>query len=75
MLKAVSFFVEMKLDQDDLSQIGGSAMYQYQEKDNYVFYQGDKGAKFYIIINGEVSIQCPNEKYTGLKIELSELNK
>jgi hypothetical protein len=74
MLKAVSFFVEMKLDQDDLSQISRSAVYKYYDKGNYVCYQGDIGETFYIVLNGTVSIQRPNDRFSSLKKELSELD-
>lgn len=50
--------------------IAETLSYEFIKKDHTVFNQGDKGDKFYIIIEGEVSIKIFNKVYDAKKKDL-----
>ena len=53
--------------------VAETLQYEYMHKDQVVFKQGDEGDKFYIIIDGEVSIKIYNKLYDQKSKELNSL--
>ena len=53
--------------------IAETLSYEFIKREQTVFNQGDKGDKFYIIIEGEVSIKIFNKVYDAKKKDLHQV--
>jgi len=54
--------------------IAETLQYEFFFKDQMVFKQGEQGEKFYIIIDGEVSVKIFNKAYDAKKKEIAAIN-
>ena len=63
MIMKIQFFKEREMKHENCIHVAETLTYEYQPKDNVVFKQGDEGDKFYIIIDGEVSIKIYNKLF------------
>lgn len=60
LLKAVRFFRDRDITNDcDLVEIAKSLLLETFERDEMIFDYGDEGDKFYIVVQGSVSIRVP----------------
>ena len=50
------------MQEDDMSIIARQLKFEFYNKDEIVFNVGDKGDKFYIIMQGEASVLVPIKK-------------
>jgi signal-transduction protein with cAMP-binding, CBS, and nucleotidyltransferase domain len=64
MMRDIQFFKERgDVKEADFAEIGQCLTYEYFKNGNSVFEWGSVGDKFYIILQGVVSVQVPNEQY------------
>ena len=70
-IQKIQFFKEREISNEHYVNIAESLSYEYYPAEQIVFYQGDPGDKFYIIIEGEVSIKIFNRGYDVKKKELT----
>jgi CRP-like cAMP-binding protein len=63
LLKQIKFFKDRKLNDQTLEKLGSIAGYHHMSKGATVFAQDDKADLFYLILDGEVSVQIRNKHY------------
>jgi CRP-like cAMP-binding protein len=63
MIMKIQFFKEREMKYESCVHVAETLSYEFQHKDHTVFRQGDEGDKFYIIIDGEVSIKIFNKLF------------
>ncbi len=73
MIMKIQFFKEREMKHENCIHVAETLQYEFQHKDHVVFKQGDVGEKFYIIIDGEVSIKIFNKTYDQKSKELNSL--
>ena len=73
MIMKIQFFKEREMKHESCVHVAETLQYEFQSKDHEVFKQGDEGDKFYIIIDGEVSIKIYNKLYDQKSKELHTL--
>ena len=64
MIMKIDFFKEREMKYDSCFHVAETLTYEYQKMDHVVFWQGDEGDKFYIVIDGEVSIKIFNKLFS-----------
>lgn len=74
MIQKIQFFIERELTLDNCVNVAEFIHYEYYNKDEVVFKLGDVGDKFYIIIDGEVSVKGHNKAYDLKLKELRTFN-
>lgn len=73
MLRDIQFFKERgDVKESDFAEIGQCLTYEYFKKGSAVFEWGSVGDKFYIILQGIVGVQVPNE---GFKKTINDMMK
>lgn len=63
LIMKIQFFKEREMKYESCIHVAETLQYEFQLRDHVVFKQGDEGDKFYIIIDGEVSIKIYNKLY------------
>ena len=58
---------ELQINPAQLKKLAYFFKYEHFKKDEYIFKFGDEPEKFYLIIDGLVSVQQPNPKYAELQ--------
>lgn len=64
MIKGIQFFIDREMNLESCINVAENLHYEYIEKGGQVFCLGDSGDKFYLIIEGEVSILIYNKAYS-----------
>jgi CRP-like cAMP-binding protein len=59
-ISQIHFFKERQISKDDYTEIGSCLAYEFQRKGEIIFEQGMYGDKFYIVLEGQVSVQKSN---------------
>lgn len=73
LIQSINFFKEREITQDNAVMIAETLSYEYMTPQTTVFYQGDQGDKFYIIIEGEVSVKIQNKVYESKRREVANM--
>jgi CRP-like cAMP-binding protein len=63
LIMKIQFFKEREMKYESCIHVAETLQYEFHLMDHVVFKQGDDGDKFYIIIDGEVSIKIYNKLY------------
>jgi signal-transduction protein with cAMP-binding, CBS, and nucleotidyltransferase domain len=68
-IKENHFFKQRQINYKHLTEVCSVMKYEYFPKGDFVFTQGDYGDKFYIILNGSVSVLDHSDEYIKHKQE------
>ncbi|CDW88479.1 cyclic nucleotide-binding domain containing protein [Stylonychia lemnae] len=75
LIQKIQFFKERDIKQENYKLIVESLTYEYHQAGELVFSQGEQGDKFYIIIEGQVSVRVMNKEYERREKEISQLKQ
>lgn len=73
MIKGIKFFKDQNIQENDLPEIAQGLNYEYIQRGQDVFEYGSIGEKFYMIMEGEVSVMIPNPECKDFKRRYEEL--
>ena len=75
LLRGIKFFKDQNIDTTDLTDVVQGLTYDFFPRGKEVFEYGSIGEKFYMILEGEVSVMVPNQECRDFRRRFEELTE